>query len=178
MKTLILFVALVDLLTASASESNAIQLINKGNEGGTVYQTVNIYNNANIAAFNTYFGTHSANALVDYNAGLLVYQLPYKRICIVSRMNRDTFPSISQLDNYVHEKNPSLHSLHRNYGISRKVVKNLYQLGRPIQAMCGGFLTYWATEFQTPDPLVGGKACAGLNLLILDVSLCGGISLF
>nr|XP_056716069.1 gastrokine-1-like [Euleptes europaea] len=174
----ILVAVLVELVMASASESNAIQLINKGNNGGTVYQTVNINNNYNVATFNTYLGTHSTNAIVDYNAGLIVYQLPYKRICIVSRMNRSTFPSISQLENMVHEENPSLHALHRNYGISRKLVKNLYQLGKPTQAMCGGFTTYWATEFQRLDPSIGGRGCAGVRLLILDVNLCGGISLF
>ncbi|XP_077161921.1 gastrokine-2-like [Paroedura picta] len=177
MKILILAVVLVELLTVSASESNAIQLINKGNNGGTVYQTVNINNHVNVAAFNTYFGTHSTNAIIDYNAGLIVYQIPYKRICVVSRMNRSTFPSISQLENLIHEENPTLHALHRNYGISRKVVKNLYQLGSPAQAMCGGFTTYWATEFQQPVA-VESKACADVHLLILNVNLCGGISLF
>ncbi|KAL8174072.1 UNVERIFIED_CONTAM: hypothetical protein K2H54_037612 [Gekko kuhli] len=175
----ILAVVLVDLLTisVSASESNAIQLINKDNNGGTVYQTVNINNNVNVATFNTYIGTHSTNAIVDYNAGLILYQMPYKRICVVSRMNRSTFPSISQLESLIHEENPSLHALHRNYGISRKVVRNLYQLGQPAQAMCGGFTTYWATEYQQPVA-VGGKGCAGVHLLILEVKLCGVISLF
>ncbi|XP_060107859.1 gastrokine-1-like [Heteronotia binoei] len=177
MKTLILAVVLVELLTVSASESNAIQLINKGNDGGTVYQTVNINNNINVASFNTYFGTHSTNAIVDYNNGLIVYQMPYRRLCIVSRMNRSTFPSISELQNLIHEENPALHPLNRNYGISRKIVRNLYQLGMPAQAMCGGFTTYWATEFQQPVA-VGGKACADVHLLILNVNLCGGISLF
>ncbi|XP_054853172.1 gastrokine-1-like [Eublepharis macularius] len=178
MKTVILAVVLVELLVNSALASNAIQLINKGNDGGTVYQTVNINHNVNVAAFNTYFGTHSTNAVVDYNAGLIVYQMPYKRICVVSRMNRSSFPSISQLENMIHEENPSLHALHTNYGVSNKVVRNLYQLGKPIQAMCGGLTTYWATEYPRPDSLVGGRGCAGLHLLILDVKLCGGITFF
>ncbi|XP_042332476.1 gastrokine-1-like [Sceloporus undulatus] len=177
MKTLILVLGFLELLTNSVFASNAIQLINKGNDGGTVYQTVNINHNTNVAAFNIYSGAHSSNAIVDYNSGIIVYHMPYKRICVVSRMNPHTFPSISQLDQMTQEGQP-LHSLHRSYGVSRKMVTNMAALGGPGQAICGGLTTYWATEYPRPHPLVGGRACAGLNLLILNVDLCGGVSLF
>ncbi|XP_061449342.1 gastrokine-1-like [Rhineura floridana] len=174
----ILTASLLGLLMNSAFASNAIQLINKGNDGGTVYQTVNINHNTNVATFNIYSGLHSTNAIVDYNSGVVVYHMPYKRVCVVSKMNLETFPSISQLDNMVHEGQPPLHSLYRSYGVSRRLVTNVADFGGPIQAICEGLTTYWATEFQRPHPLVGGRGCAELNLLILDVSLCGDTSLF
>ncbi|XP_053126029.1 gastrokine-1-like [Hemicordylus capensis] len=177
MKMLILTAGLLGLFMSSAFANDSIQLINKDNDGGTVYQTVNINNKINVATFNLYSGTHSTNALVDYNSGIILYHMPYKRICVVSRMNRDSFPSITQLESMIHEGH-ALTSLHRSYGISRKVVSHMSELGRPTQAICEGLTTYWATEFQRPYPLVGGRGCAGLNLLILKVNLCGGISLF
>ncbi|XP_062995524.1 gastrokine-1-like [Elgaria multicarinata webbii] len=171
----ILAVAFLGLLTNTSFANNAVQLINKGNNGGTVYQTVNINHNINVAAFNIYSGMHSTNAIVDYNNGLIVYHMPYKRTCVVSRMNRQTFPSLSQLDDMIHEGQP-LHSLHRNYQISRTLIRNIASLGGPIQAICGGLNTYWATESQSE--FVSGGGCAGVRLLFLDVNLCGGISLF
>nr|XP_060643753.1 gastrokine-1-like [Anolis sagrei ordinatus] len=177
MRTLIFAVAFLGLLTDSVSASNAIQLINKGNDGSTVYQTVNINHHTNVAAFNIYSGPHSSNAIVDYNSGMIAYHMPYKRICVVSRMNRNNFPNISQLDQMTHQ-GQSIHSISRSYGISRQLVSNMATLGAPIQAICSGLTTYWATEYARPPPLVGGRACAGINLLILNVNLCGGISLF
>ncbi|XP_053257367.1 gastrokine-1-like [Podarcis raffonei] len=177
MKMFILLASLLGLLIHSAIASNAIQLINKGNDGGTVYQTVNINHNTNVAAFNIYSGRHSTNAIVDYNSGVVIYHMPFRRLCVMSRMNRQSFPSISNLESMMHEGHP-LNTLHRSYGISRKVVTNIADYGAPAQAICGGMTTYWATEFQRPRPLVEGKGCAGVNLLILDIDLCGGISLF
>uniref|UniRef100_A0ABM5EPL8 Gastrokine-1-like isoform X1 n=1 Tax=Pogona vitticeps TaxID=103695 RepID=A0ABM5EPL8_9SAUR len=173
----ILAVSLLGLFMDSAFASNAIQLINKDNQGSTVYQTVNINHNTNVAAFNVYSGTHSTNAVVDYNNGIIIYQMPYKRICVVSRMNKQTFPNISQLENMIHEGQP-VNPLQRSYGISRRRVTNLVQLGGPIQAICGGMTTYWATEYQKSSLSLGGGLCAGVNLLILNVNLCGGLSLF
>ncbi|XP_066495400.1 gastrokine-2-like [Tiliqua scincoides] len=161
----------------TASTSDSIQLVNKDNNGGTVYQTVNINHNINVAAFNMYSGMQSTNTIVDYNSGIIAYHMPYKRLCVVSRMNRSTFPTISQLGDMVHE-GQSLHPLHRSYGISRVLVTNMAQLGKPTEAICGGLNTYWATEYPRPRPAAGGRGCAEVKLLILDVNLCGGISLF
>nr|XP_023961366.2 gastrokine-2-like [Chrysemys picta bellii] len=157
--------------------SNNIQLINQGNDGGTVYQTVNINYDVNVATFNIYSGAHSSNAIFDYDHGIIAYHMPYKKICVVSRMNRATFPTLNQLEDMVNNQR-DLNSLHRSYGISHNYVRNVAGLGAPIQATCEGLSTYWATEYDRPQNLLSGIGCVGVKLLILDVNLCGGRKLF
>ncbi|CAM4703212.1 unnamed protein product [Caretta caretta] len=155
--------------------SNNIQLINQGNHGGTAYQTVNINHDVNVAIFNIYSGAHSSNAIFNYNHGIIAYHMPY--ICVVSRMNRATFPTLNQLEDMVNNQR-DLNSLYRSYGISRNCVTNVAGLGAPIQAACRGLSTYWATEYDRPQKVLSGTGCIGVKLLILDVNLCGSLKLF
>ncbi|CAM5177972.1 unnamed protein product [Eretmochelys imbricata] len=157
--------------------SNNIQLINQGNHGGTVYQTVNINHGVNVAIFNIYSGAHSSNAIFNYNHGIIAYHMPYKKICVVSRMNRATFPTLNQLEDMVNNQRDT-NSLYRSYGISRNCVTNVAGLGAPIQAACRGLSTYWATEYARPQKVLSGTGCIGVKLLILDVNLCGSLKLF
>lgn len=41
------------------------------------------------------------------------------------------------------------HPLHRSYGISRVLVTNTAQLGKPAEAICGGLNIYWANEYSS-----------------------------
>ncbi|TFJ99742.1 EGF-like module-containing mucin-like hormone receptor-like 3 [Platysternon megacephalum] len=173
----ILLLVLLGIFMNPVFASNNIQLINQGNDGGTVYQTVNINHDVNVATFNIYSGAHSSNAIFDYDHGIIAYHMPYKKICVVSRMNRATFPTLNQLEDMVNNQR-DLNSLHRSYGISRNYVRNVAGLGAPIQATCGGLSTYWATEYDRPQNLLSGTGCVGVKLLILDVNLCGGLKLF
>nr|XP_048684991.1 gastrokine-2-like [Caretta caretta] len=158
-------------------QANNIQLINQGNHGGTAYQTVNINHDVNVAIFNIYSGAHSSNAIFNYNHGIIAYHMPYRKICVVSRMNKATFPTLNQLEDMVNNQR-DLNSLYRSYGISRNCVTNVAGLGAPIQAACRGLSTYWATEYDRPQKVLSGTGCIGVKLLILDVNLCGSLKLF
>ncbi|CAM4631014.1 unnamed protein product [Lepidochelys kempii] len=177
MKTLILLLVFLGIFMNPVFASNNIQLINQGNHGGTVYQTVNINHDVNVAIFNIYSGAHSSNAIFNYNHGIIAYHMPYKKICVVSRMNRATFPTLNQLEDMVNNQR-DLNSLYRSYGISRNCVTNVAGLGAPIQAACRGLSTYWATEYDRPQKVLSGTGCIGVKLLILDVNLCGSLKLF
>ncbi|XP_075766875.1 gastrokine-2-like [Pelodiscus sinensis] len=160
-----------------AFANNVVQLINKGNDGGTVYQTVNINHDVNIVTFNVYSGAHSSNAIFDYDHGIVAYHVPYKKMCVVSKMNRVTFPTLNQLEDMVNNQR-GLNSLHRSYGISLNYVRNVAGLGAPIWATCKGLSTFWATEYDRPQRVLSGTVCMGVKLLTLDVNLCGGVMLF
>ncbi|XP_074837877.1 gastrokine-1-like [Carettochelys insculpta] len=125
--------------------SNDVQVINKGNDGGTVYQKVNINHSVNIATFNIYSGAHSSNAIFGYGHGIIAYHMPYKKICVVSKVNRETFPTLNQPEDMINNQR-DLNFLHQSHGISCNYVRNLAVLGVPIQATREGLSTYWATE--------------------------------
>ncbi|XP_029457644.1 gastrokine-2-like [Rhinatrema bivittatum] len=181
MKTIILVGLLLGIFLTSSSADEAIQIINKGNDGGSVYQTVNINKQVNVAVFNVYSGKQSSNAVFDYNQGIIAYHMPYKGICILARMNRNTFPGLDDFEAMVHNRRAmqkELRALKKHYEITSSVITNLSQFSGAIQGMCWGIPTYWATEYERPRSLIGADGCAGVKFLFLDVGLCGGFHLF
>nr|XP_033803737.1 gastrokine-1-like [Geotrypetes seraphini] len=181
MKTVVLVGFLLGIFLTPSSADEAIQIINKGDDGGSVYQTVNINKQVNVAVFNLYSGRHSSNAVFDYNQGIIAYHVPYKGICILARMDKKTFPGLGDFETMVHDKREmrkELRALRKHYEITSSMIPNLSEFSGAIQGMCWGLPTYWATEYERPRPLIDASGCSGLKFLFLEVGLCGDIRLF
>ncbi|XP_075711454.1 gastrokine-1-like [Rhinoderma darwinii] len=170
MKALILLAALLGVVFATDN----IDINNQGNDGGNVHQTVNIDNHDNIANINHFNGWNSWNSIWDYGRGLFAVRLMSKRVCVVSRMNRNVVPSLEQLSKASQEKQnpnaPPPRSL--TYTISQTRVKNVAQFGDHITALCKGVPTFHAQEMQ--DPRFYGTGCNTSAIInILGITICG-----
>ncbi|XP_069476349.1 gastrokine-2-like [Ambystoma mexicanum] len=160
----------------------AIQIINQGNDGGNVYQTVNVNQQTNVAVFNIYAGRRTSNVILDYNQNIIAYHMPYKGICVVAHMHLSSFPGLGRFEEFIHSKRDlkkDLEALRKHYQITNNQVNNLAQFGGAIQGLCWDVPTYWAVEYEQPQsPEIGGGGCAGARFLFLEINLCGGIHLF
>ncbi|XP_040271734.1 gastrokine-1-like [Bufo bufo] len=174
MKALILLVALFGVVFATDN----ININNKGNDGGNVHQTVNIDNHDNVANINQFNGWKSWNSIWDYNRGLFAIRLMSKRVCVVSRMNREAVPSLEQLSKASQEKQspnaPPPKTL--TYSISQTRAKNVAQFGSNIEALCKGVPTFFAQETQGAGLFLDMHGCTNLGILrFLGISLCGNV---
>ncbi|XP_078522792.1 gastrokine-1-like [Lissotriton helveticus] len=182
MKTTVLVGVLLGVFLAPVLADDSIQVINQGNDGGNVYQTVNINQQVNVAVFNIYSGRSTSNVVLDYNQNIIAYHMPYKGICIVAHMHLSSFPALGRFEEFIHSRRDlkkDLKALRKHYQITNNQVNNLAQFGGAIQGLCWGIPTYWAVEYQPPQPLeIGAGGCAGARFLFLEIGLCGGIHLF
>ncbi|KAM4675809.1 gastrokine-2-like [Discoglossus pictus] len=178
----ILLVALCGVFINPLLADEAYQFINNGNNGETVYNTVSIHKDVNIAVFNVYAGRQTSNAVFDYSQNIIAYHMPYRGICIVAHMDIATFPSLPRFEEFIHtkrEKRKELEELRKHYEVTNQVVNDLSQFGGAVEGLCWGVPTYWAQEYASPRPSgIGARGCAGAKLLFLQVNLCGGFHLF
>ncbi|XP_056425766.1 gastrokine-1-like [Hyla sarda] len=174
MKALILLAAVLGVVFATDN----ININNQGNDGSNVHQTVNIDNHDNVANVNQYNGWNSWNSVWDYGRGLFAARLVSKRVCVVSRMNRNVVPSLAELSKVSQEKQnpnaPPPRSL--TYTVTQTRVKNVAQFGDHIEALCKGVPTFYAQETQGAGLFVNLHGCTDLGILrFLGISLCGNI---
>ncbi|MGH0133263.1 UNVERIFIED_CONTAM: hypothetical protein FKN15_059335 [Acipenser sinensis] len=56
-------------------------------------------------------------------------------------------------------------------------MKDQGKLGAPVQALCQGLPAYWAQEQIGEMFFIDAGSCLRVDLLILDVSLCGHVDM-
>ncbi|MEE6479140.1 hypothetical protein FKM82_012146 [Ascaphus truei] len=181
MSAIILLAAFLGVFLSPLQADESFQLINSGNNGATIYQTVNINRQVNIAVFNVYAGRQTSNAVFDYNQNIIAYHMPYRGICIVARMDINTFPGLGRLEELIHtrrEMKKELDTLRKHYEVTNQQVTDMSQFGGAVEGLCWGIPTYWAREYPKPRSLIGAGGCAGVKFLFLEVGLCGGFHLF
>ncbi|KAM9311962.1 gastrokine-2-like [Gastrophryne carolinensis] len=160
----------------------SFQFVNQGFNGETVYHTVNIYQENNIAVFNAFSGSQTSNAVFDYSQNIVAYHMPYRGYCVLAHMDINTFPGLGIFEDLIHtkrEKKKELEELEKNYFVTNQQVTNLAQYGSAVQGLCWGVPTYWAREYAIPPQkkVYGAGGCAGVHLLFIHIGLCGGIQL-
>ncbi|XP_072254920.1 gastrokine-2-like [Pyxicephalus adspersus] len=160
----------------------SFQYVNNGYNGETLYHTVNINQQVNIAVFNVYAGQQTSNAVFDYKQNIVAYHMPYKGICVVAHMDINKFPDLGIFEDLIHtkrEKKKELEELKKDYFVTNQQVYDLAQFGSAVQGLCWGVPTYWAREYAVPPQTqgVGAQGCAGIHFLFIHVGLCGGFHL-
>ncbi|XP_078522793.1 gastrokine-1-like [Lissotriton helveticus] len=182
MKATILVGVLLGAFLATALADEGIQIINQGNDGGSVYQTVNINREVNVVNMNVYSGRHTSNVVLDYSQNIIAYHMPYKGICVVARMHLSSFPSLGRFEEFIHSRRDlkkDLQALRKHYQITNEQVTNMAQFTGAVRGLCWGVPTYWAVEYEPRQRLdIGAGGCAGAKFLFLEIGLCGGIHLF
>ncbi|XP_029457645.1 gastrokine-2 [Rhinatrema bivittatum] len=178
MKALIAITALFFVQTLA---DDSISIINQGNDGGSVHQTVNINNKNNIANINSHAGMCSSNSIFDYGRGLIATRLLSRRACYVGRMNREIFPSLQELRQLAYNQKmqrfiPFPRQVRLQYSSAKSPFVDIAQFGPHIEAMCRAIPTY-PVQLEENDFFFETAGCAKAGLLgIFGISVCGGIS--
>ncbi|KAG8440905.1 hypothetical protein GDO86_006584, partial [Hymenochirus boettgeri] len=176
----ILVLALLGILINPLLADDSYQYMESGENGVSVYHTVNVNEQVKVVVFNVYSGKQSANAVFDYSQNIIAYHMPYKGICVIAHMDIARFPSLGFFNKFIHtkrEKKKELAKLLKNYDITDEQVSDLSQFGHAVDGLCWGIPTYWAEENYQPRREFGAGGCAGIKFLFIHVGLCGGIHL-
>uniref|UniRef100_F6R0F6 Gastrokine-1 n=1 Tax=Xenopus tropicalis TaxID=8364 RepID=F6R0F6_XENTR len=171
MKFLIATAVLLGIVLAQSQANDNIKINNSGNEGGRVSQNVNINNQDNIATINNLNGLDSWDSICDYGAGFAATRLFQKKICVVTKINKDSFPSLTQLSAIGKDKKrPSTTNL-RTYTVNQKAIDNIGEYGQHIESLCKGLPTYTGQEMPVMEE--GFALCHTSSIItILGISFC------
>ncbi|XP_063301649.1 gastrokine-1-like isoform X1 [Pelobates fuscus] len=171
MKSLILIAALLGVFLTQTLANDNIKINNAGNDGGNVYQNVNINNQDNIASVNSLNGWNSWDSVCDFGRGFAATRLFNKKICIINKMNK-SFPTLAQLSAIAKDKQkPAPNAQMTSYTINQKPVVHIEEYGQHIESLCKGLPAYTAMEI----PNVGGEfsLCRSNSIItILGISFC------
>ncbi|KAM4675812.1 gastrokine-1-like [Discoglossus pictus] len=166
-----LVVALLGVFLTLAVANDNININNSGNDGGSVQQNVNINNQNHIASINSLNGWNSWDSICDFGRGYAATRLFHKKICVVTRMNKNT-PSLAQLSAIAKDKtkippNPELVT----YTINQTPIVNIGEYGQHIDSLCKGIPAYTAQEM--PKSEEGFALCSSNSIItILGISFC------
>uniref|UniRef100_A0A8C5M9C4 Gastrokine 1 n=1 Tax=Leptobrachium leishanense TaxID=445787 RepID=A0A8C5M9C4_9ANUR len=122
---------------------------NEGNVGGNVHQVVNINNQDNVASVNSLNGWNSWDSICDYGRGFIATRPYAKKICIVSKMNKDVFPSLAELSSKVNQKQKAPSPQITTYSINQKPIVHIEEFGQHIESLCKGLPAYTALEIPS-----------------------------
>ncbi|KAG8440906.1 hypothetical protein GDO86_006585, partial [Hymenochirus boettgeri] len=177
----ILLVAFLGIFVNSLRADEAYQYSETGCKGETIYHTVNIDEKIKVVVINVYSGKHLSHAVFDYSQNIIVYNMPYRGICVIAHMDIETFPALGIFERFIQsnrERRNELARLLRNYEVTNEQVSDLSQFGGAIEGLCTGIPTYWAREEPKPRRVFGVEGCAGIRFLFIHVGLCAGFHLF
>ncbi|XP_063301645.1 gastrokine-1-like [Pelobates fuscus] len=167
---MIILTALLGTLLTSSLANDNVDIGNEGNVGGNVHQTVNINNQDNVASVNSLNGWDSWDSICDYGRGYIATRPFAKKICIVSKMNREVFPSLAALSTAQRKQlspNPSFFK----FNINQVPIANIGIYGVHIEALCRGLPSYEARVNQ--EPITNLALCdTGSILNIGGISFC------
>ncbi|XP_063301648.1 gastrokine-1-like [Pelobates fuscus] len=184
MKTMFLLAALLAVFINPLQAQETYQYINRGYNGETVYNTVDVHEEVKIAVVNAYSGRGTSHAVFDYNQNIIAYHLPYRGICVLAHMDINTFPLLGRFQEFIHsrrEKKKELEEIRKHYEVTNQLVMNLSQFGGAVEGLCWGVPTYWAREYPSLPRVntgIGASGCLGVHLCFIHVGLCGGFHLF
>ncbi|XP_041442894.1 gastrokine-1 [Xenopus laevis] len=162
---------IVAALVALSLANDNIKIDNSGNEGGSVSQNVNINNQNNIATVNSLDGWKSWDSICDYGRGFAATRLFQKKICVVTKINKDSFPSLAQLSAIAKDKKKPSNDNLRSYTVNQREIANIGEYGQHIESLCKGLPTYTAQEIPVNEE--GFGLCESSSIItILGISFC------
>ncbi|XP_070621712.1 gastrokine-1 [Erythrolamprus reginae] len=176
-RTLILSVVFVGVFLVPVFSNNIIEN-NQGNVGGTSHQSVNIDHKSKVVNINHNNGWNSWNTVWDYGTGFMATRLLSKKICFVTKMNKQIMPDFTTLPKTIREKQKDPRSgpppKEATLSVSRKSIPDLSVYGKQVQAFCRGIPSYLASEVKKPSFFLWeGRSCTRLDILfILRFSYC------
>ncbi|KAG8440908.1 hypothetical protein GDO86_006587 [Hymenochirus boettgeri] len=146
MKFLVVLAAVLGVFLAESLANDNIQINNVRDDQSKVSQTVNINNQNNVATINNWEGWRSWDSVCDYGAGFAATRLYNKRICVITKINKETFPSLEQLSAYSKDSKLPANRELRVYTVNQRKVNNIGEFGRHVESLCNGLSTYTAME--------------------------------
>ncbi|OCT86659.1 gastrokine-1 isoform X2 [Xenopus laevis] len=171
MKFLIATAIVFGLCLAQTQANDNIDIDNSGNEGGSVSQNVNINNQDNIATINNLNGWKSWDSICDYGAGFAATRLFHKQSCVITKINKDSFPSLAQLSAIAKDKKQTTNTPLRTYTVNPRRINNIGVFGQHVETMCKGLPSYTAQEM--PEFQRGfGSCCSASIITILGFNFC------
>ncbi|KAG9488889.1 hypothetical protein GDO78_005082 [Eleutherodactylus coqui] len=159
MKTLVIFAALLGSLLATDN----INVNNQGNVDDNVHQIVNINNQDHVAHINSLNGWNSWDSICEYGKGVVATRLYGKRMCVVTKMDTNVFPSLDALNN-----KPA--SSFFKFNINQVPIANIGIYGVHVEALCRGIPSYTAEAHQVD---AGFELCDPSSIIVIaGISFC------
>ncbi|XP_053319764.1 gastrokine-1-like [Spea bombifrons] len=159
----IILTTILGALFASSLANDNVDINNEGNVGSNVHQTVNINNQDKVASVNTLNGWDSWDSICDYGRGFVATRPFGKKICVVSKMDKQVFPGLEAISTATQQKQLSKTPVLFKYNINQVPIANIGIYGVHIEALCKGIPSYTAEVKQGP---------------ISDIALCDTGSIF
>ncbi|KAM8972356.1 gastrokine-1-like [Pelodytes ibericus] len=144
MKSLIILATLLGALLTQSLANDNVDIGNEGNVGGNVHQTVNINNQDNVASVNSLNGWDSWDSVCDYGRGFVATRPYSKQVCIVSKINKEVFPSLAELGSLSQQKQVSKSPALFKFNVNQVPIANIGIYGVHIEALCKGLPSYEA----------------------------------
>uniref|UniRef100_A0A8C5SP84 BRICHOS domain-containing protein n=1 Tax=Laticauda laticaudata TaxID=8630 RepID=A0A8C5SP84_LATLA len=124
----------------------------QGNVGQTSHQTVNIDHKRKVVNIDYNNGRNSWSFVMDYGTGFMATRILSKKVCFITRMNKQIVPEITTLPKTIRQKQKDPRSgpapKEDSFTVSRKRIPDLSVYGKQLQAFCRGIPSYLASEGQ------------------------------
>ncbi|XP_066495446.1 gastrokine-1-like isoform X2 [Tiliqua scincoides] len=178
----ILPVSLGVFLTLS-SGSNAVDGSSQKPGDSNTHQTVSVNQQDHVALIRSYNGRVGWDAVWNYKTGLFATRLFHKRVCVVATMDLEAFPNLEALHNFKEQK-PASAQLAKgtppaqavSFLIGKTRVQNVAQFGYPIEHLCRGLPSYYASQEQGKNLQVLSSSCTNAGIhRFAAIYLCGHI---
>ncbi|KAK1154398.1 gastrokine-2-like [Acipenser oxyrinchus oxyrinchus] len=178
--SLLALAVFVAAFLAQVLAEEAVSVSKTRKDGGLSRYMLLINKEEQLATEHVWAGRDSATVLFDYKSGIIAYRVFDGQACYAAKMNRNTFPALDKLrETLDNEKNhkQSPPPPGKKYNVNLVPMKDQGKLGAPVQALCQGLPAYWAQEQIGEMFFIDAGACLRVDLLILDVSLCGHVGM-
>ncbi|XP_026570982.1 gastrokine-1 [Pseudonaja textilis] len=130
-------------------------VLTNGNVGRTSQQTVNIDHKRKVVNIGHNDGRNSWSFVMDYGTGFMATRILSKKVCFITRMNKQIVPEITTLPKTIRQKQKDPRSgpapKEVSFTVSRKRILDLSVYGKQVQAFCRGIPSYLASEVKTPS---------------------------
>ncbi|KAG8440907.1 hypothetical protein GDO86_006586 [Hymenochirus boettgeri] len=167
MKFLIVAFALLGVSLATGN----IEINNVGDDGSDISQNININNQNNVANINNWNGLNSWDSICDFGSGFAATRMFSKKICVITKINPETFPNLTQLRAMAKDKQYKPSQKMNTYIVNQSTVSNFGEYGKHIESMCKGVPSYTAQEIPSFEE---GFAVCQFNSVfsLIGINLC------
>ncbi|XP_043926822.1 pulmonary surfactant-associated protein C-like [Protopterus annectens] len=148
-----------------------IQTTMKGQNREVNQFAATVNDKENVATFYISEGNISATLVYDYNNGVVGYRASHDNLCLLLKMDKNSFPSIDDV----------IHSLNKNQTLPGAQQLNLYQtgslvvdrtvLGKTVNILCQNVPIYFAQQNEGSKRLFSYQKCWKVGFVKVCVSV-------